>query len=411
MPNSCSLSRPPAYRLHRGTGQAVVTIAGRDIYLGKHNTAASRDAYQRTITEWRAGRRLLVDAKYPATVTEIVVAYAEFATNYYRKDGEPTNEVRMTKSAIKIARQLYGRQLAIDFGPLALKACRQQMIEKGWCRSNINRQTDRVKRMLKWATENEMVPGSVYEALRSVTGLKRGRTDAREKPRVQPVSETLVSATVQHLTSVVADMVQLQRLTGARPSEICDLRPCDVNRDVEPWEYVPQSHKTQHYDQVRIIPIGPKGQAILSPYLTRPAEEFCFSPAEAVEKHRAKRHAARKTPASCGNTIGSNRKRKPQRVAGNHYTSQSYFYAVRRACDKAFPVPAAISDDSAAVDGWRSQHRWAPNQLRHAAATEVRKKFGLEAAQVLLGHSKADTTEIYAERDRALAADVARQIG
>jgi integrase len=54
---------------------------------------------------------------------------------------------------------------------------------------------------------------------------------------------------------------------------------------------------------------------------------------------------------------------------------------------------------------------WSPNQLRHAAATEIRKKFGLEAAQVVLGHSTADITQVYAERNQALAAQVIRQIG
>jgi len=41
----------------------------------------------------------------------------------------------------------------------------------------------------------------------------------------------------------------------------------------------------------------------------------------------------------------------------------------------------------------------------------VRKEHGLEAAQVLLGHSKADTTQIYAERNDALAASVALRVG
>jgi integrase len=54
---------------------------------------------------------------------------------------------------------------------------------------------------------------------------------------------------------------------------------------------------------------------------------------------------------------------------------------------------------------------WSPNQLRHAAATEIRRRFGLEAAQVVLGHSTADITQVYAERNQALAAQVIREIG
>jgi site-specific recombinase XerC len=54
---------------------------------------------------------------------------------------------------------------------------------------------------------------------------------------------------------------------------------------------------------------------------------------------------------------------------------------------------------------------WAPNRIRHTAGTEVRKKFGLEAAQVVLGHAQADVTQIYAEADWKLAEKVVRRIG
>jgi integrase len=52
-----------------------------------------------------------------------------------------------------------------------------------------------------------------------------------------------------------------------------------------------------------------------------------------------------------------------------------------------------------------------PGQLRHAFATAVRKRFGLDAAQASLGHAKADTTTLYAELDLRKAVEVAREIG
>lgn len=60
---------------------------------------------------------------------------------------------------------------------------------------------------------------------------------------------------------------------------------------------------------------------------------------------------------------------------------------------------------------WRKSHCWSPNQLRHTFATRVRKQHGLEAAQVLLGHSRADVTQVYAERNEELAVTVAAKIG
>jgi site-specific recombinase XerC len=78
---------------------------------------------------------------------------------------------------------------------------------------------------------------------------------------------------------------------------------------------------------------------------------------------------------------------------------------------KAFPVPDEIANDPAAIKKWHADHHWFPNQLRHTAGTEIRKQYGLEAAQTVLGHSKADVTEVYAERDYALAARVAKEVG
>jgi integrase len=63
------------------------------------------------------------------------------------------------------------------------------------------------------------------------------------------------------------------------------------------------------------------------------------------------------------------------------------------------------------VRKWRREHRWFPYQLRHSFATDVRREHGLEAAQVLLGHTTANVTEIYAKRNEALAAKVASEMG
>jgi site-specific recombinase XerC len=67
--------------------------------------------------------------------------------------------------------------------------------------------------------------------------------------------------------------------------------------------------------------------------------------------------------------------------------------------------------ERAQLHEWRKLHRWHPNQLRHSYATRVRKEHGLEAAQVLLGHARADVTQLYAERNLDLALRVAAKIG
>ena len=265
------------------------------------------------------------------SVVEVINAYRKFAQSYYCKNGQVTREFGCIKEALSLVRQLYGRTLANDFGPLALKAVRQKMIERGWSRSYINKAIGRVRRCFKWAVENELVsPGNV-QALTAVARLRKGRTEAKELPPIVPVSESAVDATIPHLNPVVADMVRLQRLAGMRPTDVCNLRPCDVDRSGSVWVFRPESHKTEHHDRERVIFIGPKGQDELRPYLLRPAEAHCFSPAEGEAKRRASRHEQRRTPLSCGNRPGTNRSAAPKRAARDHYDTNSYRRAIHRA--------------------------------------------------------------------------------
>jgi hypothetical protein len=68
-------------------------------------------------------------------------------------------------------------------------------------------------------------------------------------------------------------------------------------------------------------------------------------------------------------------------------------------------------DEKAEIKAWRREHSWHPNQLRHNAATRLRKEFGVELARIILGHATAFTTEIYAEADRAQAMEVIAKVG
>ncbi|MAT69910.1 MAG: integrase [Planctomycetaceae bacterium] len=383
----------PKYRKHRASGQAVVTINGHDHYLGPHGTKASRIEYDRLITEWLASGR---SASYgtPAavvTVVELANDYVKFAKRHY---GDAFNsEWRRVKFIIRPLVDLYGRTAAADFGVLQLKSLREKFIATGRSRGTINSDVRRIVRFFRWAAAEGRVPPSVPQALAMVPGLRKGKSDARETAPVLPVDDATIDATLPHLPEVVADMVRFQRATGCRPAEVCNLRPCDVDLSSEVWLYQPPNHKTAHHGKERTIFIGPKGQAVLLKYLARDPEAHCFQPRDSEAKRLAAQHAARKTPLSCGNRPGTNKARKPKKRPGDKYDTQSYGAAVRRGAEKA------------------GVEKWSPNRLRHAAATEIRREFGLEAAQVVLGHAKADVTQVYAERDLAKGYEVAKRIG
>ena len=54
---------------------------------------------------------------------------------------------------------------------------------------------------------------------------------------------------------------------------------------------------------------------------------------------------------------------------------------------------------------------WHPHRLRHSAATELRREFGVEMAQVTLGHKNVDITEVYAEKNLDAVARAISKVG
>jgi len=403
-------SRVPSYRHHKQSGQAVVTLPDgrgrrRDITLGDYDTPESRAEYVRVVAAWEAAGRTLPSA--PAgggtSVNEILLAYWRFAETYYRKNGEPTSQQERIKRSLKPVRELYGTTPAAQFGPLALKAVRQQMIAAGWVRRHINQCVGCIRRAFKWAVAEELIPSSVLHGLQAVEGLKRGRCAAAESVPVRPVELEHVEATLPYLTGPVRAMVQLQLLAGMRPGEVCAMRLCDLDRGRAVWTYRPESHKTEHHGITRVICLGPQAQAVLRPFLDgRHPGDFLFQPAEAMAEFRARQRRERRSKVQPSQ---ADRKRKqPRKQPGKNYTvTGSYGHAIDRGIRRANQARAAAR--LAAIPHWHA------HQLRHTKATEIRKEAGLDAARAVLGHRTTAVTEVYAELDQAKAAEVMGRIG
>jgi integrase len=187
-------------------------------------------------------------------------------------------------------------------------------------------------------------------------------------------------------------MVELQRMTGMRPSEVVAMTSGEVDRSGAVWEYRPRRHKTAHRGVTRVVMIGPKAQEVLAPWLKDDPAAYCFPPREAVAARNAARRRARKTPMT-PSQLRRRPKRDPKRAPGPHYSRNAYREAVARACRKA-GVPV-----------------WGPNRLRHALATKVTREFDLAAAQVVLGHRSIRTTETYVKPSPERAGAVMGEIG
>lgn len=375
--------------------RAFVWLNGQRCYLGEYGSPESYEKYHRLLAEWSANGRHLPVAADEITVLELTARFWNHAKVYYVKpDGTQTSEVSNFKQVIKVLTELYAETKVSEFGPLALKATRQRMIEKKWSRKNINKQIGRLKMIFRWGTAEELVSATVYQALLAVPGLKRGRCTAKETPPIVPVPETHIEAIHDFVSSQIWALVQLALLTSARSGELVSMKPRYLNRSGPVWTYSPVDHKTAHYDHARTIFIGPRGQAILAPFLVgRGPDDFIFSPEEAEATRLEERHAQRTTPLSCGNRPGTNRVAHPANKPGHNYRQDSFRRAIQRACAKA-GVP-----------------RWHPHQLRHNAATRLREEFDLEISQIMLGHSSINQTLLYAQASQRKARAVAVKAG
>lgn len=404
-------SSVPRYLLHKASGQARVRVQGRDHYLGVYNSPESHERYARIVAEISQSHTTpsvvneIVVADPQLCINELVLQYLRYAHSYY---GEQAKESTKMRDALRFVCELYGNEKARNFGPLSLKAVRQKLIESGICRNEINRRISRIKRVFKWAVSEQLIPPTVLEGLKSVTGLQRGRSQAQESKPVKPVDPQIVEQTLPFLSPPVAAICRLQLLTGMRPSEITQMRPQDIDRSEEIWIYRPATHKTQYLGFDKQVPLGPQAQAVLQEFMDRPEDAYLFTPREAMEWQNQQksqhRKPARKTKVypselkARERSKAKSRKRSSQRVLQPKYNAVSLrraiYYGQLKAKKQGVEIP-----------------HWFPYQIRHTHGTEVRKKYGLEAAQVMLGHASADVTQVYAERNLDLAMKVAREIG
>ena len=226
------------------------------------------------------------------------------------------------------------------------------MVEIGWCRDTINAGMSRIRRIFKHAIANELIDGSILQRLQCVAPLLAGRTEAHDNAPRSAVESDDITSVKKLVSPIVADLIELQRLTGSRSGELIKLTTGTINRTGDVWAAQLGDHKAVHHGKSRTLHFGPHAQLILTKYLSADPDERLF-----------------------------------------RMTGAAYRRAITRACEKL------------GID------RWVPHQLRHTNADVVREEFGLEHTQAVLGHAKANMTEHYAKASSKKAAEVARKIG
>lgn len=389
----------PSMRPLKAKGRMRVTLGGRTFYLGRMGDPECEKNYEALVSLWIARGRPSrweetgIGAERAISLDELIWEYWQHAEQYYVKDGKPTSEPGRIKEALRYARVTAGGTTPADsFGPILLSQARDAMVAAGLARVTVNGYVQRIRRCFRWGVAQELVSPSTLQALQALPGLRRGRTTARETEPVRPVPQEAIDAVLPRVSRQVAAMIQVQLLTGMRPGEVCIMRGCDIDQSGKVWLYRPHSHKTEHHGRQREILIGPRAQEIIRPFL---APSYLFRADQAMAEARE----AQKKP-------GKQRRKKrvaaPKRTPKAHYDRFSYARAISRAVRK---------HNKAANTAEQKFDPWGPNRLRHNAATTVRREAGIEAARVILGHSSAVTSEIYAERDMGAAKRLLGRIG
>lgn len=414
------MSKVPSYCLHRASGRAYCRIGRQPVYLGKHGSPESHAEYERVLAEWRAGHAPTGPCR---TVEELVNRFRVYADRHYRHaDGTPKSELENYRKALRPVLRLYGHTSVRDFGPRALKAIQRALMDgswmgeaerkaarkPGWSRGWINRTCNRIKTFVAWCESEELLPAGTAGAFRTVHPLPPDSPGVRDMPDVPPVPERDLALTIAELIPVPRAIVETLLLTGARPGELLQLRPCDINRTgrVEVarnyfvtlgsglWAYQPAKHKTAYRGHRRVILFGPKAQAILAPYLLgRDAGAFLFSPAESVERSR---DARRKRPIR-------GRKPAPKRKPGVRYDTTALGHAIAKAVARA--------DRKDREAGGPGVTPWHTYQLRHNAATRLVEQFGWEVARAVLGHRTLQMTATYAIENLHKVAEAMNKTG
>jgi integrase len=369
--------RTPKYRRHSTRDCAFVEYRGRRHYFpGRWKSPESWDAYLVFLKDHCGTPKpapLLVKPGTRLTVTELVHVYLDHAKAYY--PAGPRSEYANVKHALRHLGTACGKLGANTVGPLKVKAIQTSLVSKGHSRTYINQQIARIKRCFKWAASEELIPIEVYQGVATVAGLKAGRTVAPEPPRRGPVMWDHFQPVLSAVSPTVAAMLRFQWFTGTRSDSVCHATPDQFDRTEAMWLWRPK-HKTAWLGRELVVPIGPRARAAIEPLMREPGE-YLFRP----------------------------RDQRKNRKYRKRYDAGSYRQAVQRGIQRVneFRQQWCSEPDLLPL--------WSPHALRHAKGHLIREKYGVEAAQAILGHDSLDATQIYSERRLELAKTIAAETG
>jgi len=410
--------RMPALRIHKQSQRCYGTFNGQMVWFGARSDPATQERFDAHLAQWLArGRKPEEPHDDSISVKSVVARYLRHLEEKHDEIWLRNNGNRLTQS-LKPLLRLQGTEPATAFSPLKLKAVRQDMIASDrLCRSEINARVQIIRQVFRWAVSEELIPPLISHGLNTIVHLRPGEYGVREGRVRGPVAEDVVFETMKHLHPVAAALVELLWLTGARPSEIFNLCPEDIDRSGMVWIATLRKHKTAKMGKIREIGFGPRSQRVLQRYLDRvplpPADRPIFSPALAMTEHQLLRREARQSRVWNSHVQRYEREAARRKTTdyGDRYTAATLRTTIRRAVARANRGRQEANEARPERESPMLPH-WTPYQLRHAALTRIRAARGIEAAKAIGGHSNTIVTEGYSRQaERELARQIAGELG
>lgn len=374
----------PSYLRHKRTNKGRARWKGKTLDLpGEYGSPESIAAYQHVLANFKSTGMLRLDTD-SMSVKEAIDIFVRWFDSEYESPGERRN----IRIGLRQLGELYGSLPISEFRAMDLMNLRQVWIDKGLSRTTVVKYHHYTLRCFRHAVVIESYDAAAMKRLENVPTIKKAQGKAKEPVKIVPVDQKFVDKILPYLGVRLRAMVQVQRLAGMRPEEVCNMTWGQIDTSEDVWWYQPVRHKKKEAGRIRDIGLGPKAQAILEAYKGRGPDRAIFSATDAWYERAEDRRYESSIPLP--STYHDPSRYDPER---DFYCVGSYRRAIHRACDRA-GIP-----------------RWSPNRLRHAAATEISKTFSDEGARDVLGHAKIDVTMNYIQRNRERIREIMMRIG
>ena len=390
-------------KIRRDGNYACVYLNKKKVRLGRYGSPEAEVAFRQLQVQVFTDPTLSsLTPREHITVDVLCAGYKE-----YVKEHDPSHYYSI-KTAVDIFLENF-KGCAIDsLDSRHFLILQDKFVDHGVSRRYCNVLMGFVRAMLKWGAIRKIASPLVLAEAKLIPALKKGKTRAPEKPPRKNVPDEVVNRTLPHLLPTIRSIVEIQRATGSRPSEICRMKVGEIDQKgyVSPdgvtiWLYVPGTHKNDWRDQEdhqRIIPLGKLEQRILIPRLVgKSDDDYVFSPRDTEQERRERDAAKRKTKVQPSQILRKKRNAKKPKRERTPYTSEGYNRALTYAIEAA----------NKKLSKGKQIPSWTPYQLRHSAVTNIALAHGLDIARATVGQKSLEVAQGYNHSDVRIAIEQA----